>query len=372
MQKCPDHPRYTGTNQPSGDNAECPHCWAIFQANYDQYLGITGLQQAEIDKWHKKYLALKRQFEQLEGRTDDNAIIALVSGELNNNYHTHKIKPTKRPGKNEATAFMICSDWHLEEEVRPETVAGFNTFNLQIAEQRVNNIFANAVRMIHTLEAEIPITTLVVALLGDFITGNIHEDTSYMCQLEPTNAIVFAQEQIASGLKYLEENLTNQKKIIVVCHSGNHGRITPKQMIASEQGMSLEYLMYNSLKEQFRHNKKFEFLVSKGYHSYLEVYDKTFRFHHGHLIRYWGGIGGITIPVNKAIAQWNKIKRVNFDIFGHFHQLLFGSDFICNGSLVGYNAYAMSIKAQFEEPKQGFFLLDKHRGITWFGPILTQ
>ena len=40
-----------------------------------------------------------------------------------------------------------------------------------------------------------------------------------------------------------------------------------------------------------------------------------------------------------------------------------------NGSLIGYNAYALSIKASFEPPTQTYFLLDKKRGRTMTAPI---
>ena len=87
-------------------------------------------------------------------------------------------------------------------------------------------------------------------------------------------------------------------------------------------------------------------------------------------MRYGGGVGGLTIPVNKAIAQWDKLHQVDLDVFGHFHQFMDGGKFISNGSLIGYNAYAMSIKAGFEPPKQAMFLIDKKRFKTFVAPIL--
>jgi hypothetical protein len=43
-----------------------------------------------------------------------------------------------------------------------------------------------------------------------------------------------------------------------------------------------------------------------------------------------------------------------------------------NGSLVGYNAFALSIKAGFEPPKQAFFLIDKSVGKTVVTPIILS
>ena len=76
-------------------------------------------------------------------------------------------------------------------------------------------------------------------------------------------------------------------------------------------------------------------------------------------MKYGGGVGGIFIPAYKSIAQWNKAKKADMDVFGHFHQQKDGGNFISNGSLIGWNSYAIRIKADYEKPSQTFFLIDK-------------
>ena len=126
--------------------------------------------------------------------------------------------------------------------------------------------------------------------------------------------------------------------------------------------------MFHHLASQFK-DPRVKFIIEDSYHTYLDILGMTVRFHHGHDIRYQGGVGGLTIPVNKAIAQWNKGKKANLDVFGHWHTRFDGGNFICNGSLIGYNAYAISIKASYEKPTQVFFLIDRKRGKTLMAPI---
>ena len=76
---------------------------------------------------------------------------------------------------------------------------------------------------------------------------------------------------------------------------------------------------------------------------------------------YWGGVGGLTIPVLKSIAQWDKAKRADLDIFGHWHTMIYHRKFIASGCLIGYNAYALRIKADFAEPSQTFAVIDRDR-----------
>ena len=271
------------------------------------------------------------------------------------------IKPSKSVGS-EATIVVVASDWHSEETVRPEQVSGLNTFNLKIADSRISNMFRNSTKLAQITQRDSHISEMVLCLLGDFISGSIHDELVEGNSLLPIDAIMFAEQRIIAGinyyLKYTNLNLT------IVCHVGNHSRITKKTHVSTEQGNSLEFYMYHHLANLFSSNKRVKFVIAQGYHSYLDIYGFVIRTHHGHAIQYNGGVGGIYIPVNKAIAQWNKGRRADLDVFGHFHQLLFGANFVCNGSLIGYNSYALSIKADCESAKQAFFLVDKNHGKT--------
>lgn len=70
------------------------------------------------------------------------------------------------------TGILIASDFHIEETVKASTVLGLNEFNIDIAEKRVKNYFANAIYMVKKHS----INNLVVGLLGDFIGGYIHDE----------------------------------------------------------------------------------------------------------------------------------------------------------------------------------------------------
>lgn len=279
--------------------------------------------------------------------------------ELKDNIAIHEITLKESKNDSEAVAVVLASDWHIEEIVKSEKVNGMNEYNLSIARKRAEQFFQNTLKMVTKEQQNAKIDTLVLALLGDFISGNIHEELLENCSLRPVEAMIEAQNMILSGIVYLLKN--SKLKLVIPCHVGNHTRITRKVHISTEQGNSLETFMYHNLKNYFRGNKRVEFLIAEGYHSYVKVYDFTIRFHHGHALKYGGGIGGIFIPTFKAISQWQKIKYADLDCFGHFHQFKDGGNFICNGSNIGYNPFAIVIKADYERPKQTFFLIDRKR-----------
>jgi hypothetical protein len=274
---------------------------------------------------------------------------------------TFEITPKHSSHTSEGTVVIVASDWHAEETVGGET-GGLNTFNPAIAKTRVERFFQSSLRLLTLLQQDVTIETVVLALLGDFISNDIHEEFGDITNEQPMHALVTAQSYLISGLEFLLAHTT--VRFIVPCHSGNHARTTRTTRFAAENGHSLEYLLYLHLAAYFRTEPRLTFLIPEGMHSYLNVYGTTIRFHHGHAIRYAGGVGGIYIPVNKAIANWNTGRHADLDVFGHFHQMRDGGNFIANGSLIGYNAFALSIKAPFERPKQALFLIDKKRGRT--------
>lgn len=258
-----------------------------------------------------------------------------------------------------ATAVIVASDWHYWERVEPDHIDGLNEFNKEVAEERAKQFFKNSVTLLKREQRDSDVKTAIFALLGDFISGNIHDELLETNEGLIIDEVMAVQKALCSGIEYMLKN-TNVN-FIIPCNSGNHGRITQKRRVASEAGNSLEYYMYHTIATYFKNEPRLKFIISKGYMTYIDIAGYVIRFHHGHNIRYGGGIGGIFIPAFKAIAQWNKGKRADLDVFGHFHQIKDGGCFLSNGSLVGYNDFALSIKADYEKPKQLFFLINHKR-----------
>src|SRR5262249_8494702 len=163
----------------------------------------------------------------------------------------------------------------------------------------------------------------------------------------PTEASLFAQDLITGGLKFLLEN-GDFKTIKIPCSYGNHGRTTQKKKIATGAKNSFEWLMYNNLARQFADEPRVEFQIADGYLTYVDVFGYLCRFHHGDAIGYQGGVGGVTIPLNKFIARANQQCVAALDSLGHFHQHLaysYVNKFQINGSLIGFGPYAQWIGA---------------------------
>lgn len=311
----------------------------------------------------KKYAEALKVIEQLMA---ENKAVASLQDTID----THVIVPKENTNTTEGTVVWVASDWHSDEKVEGATISNLNHFTPAIAQKRADTFFRGGLRLTEILARDVDVKTIVLALLGDFFTGHIHPDFMEMTDTQPIHAAIRVQNMLASGIQFILDNSTYD--LVIPCHSGNHARTTDKVRSATENGHSLEFYMYNFLADHFKGEKRVKFLIATGYHSYLDIYGTKVRFHHGHELRYAGGVGGIYIPVGKAIAQWNKACRADIDIFGHFHQMRDGGNFICNGSLIGYNAFALSIKADFEKPRQALLLIDSRRGKTCVWPIVLE
>jgi hypothetical protein len=275
-----------------------------------------------------------------------------------------KVKPITRrertSGLREATPMLLNSDWHVGETVRPDSVNGMNRYNPTICRARAAKLNEAIAWEIALERNAFKIRDCIIWLGGDLITGYIHDELVEGNSMSPTQEVLFAQELCEAQINHVLS--LGMERVVVVCNFGNHGRTTIKKRVATGAFNSFEFLCYQSLKLRFAADKRVEFVIAEGNMSYLKVYDTIIRTTHGDAINYGGGIGGITVPVLRKVAQWNKGKHADETVFGHFHTRLTLRGVNGNGSLIGYSPFSQFIGAEPEDPAQGMFLIDARRG----------
>jgi hypothetical protein len=258
-------------------------------------------------------------------------------------------------------ACMVASDWHVEESVEASKVHGINEYNLGIAKERAYAFFRNGLRLTDIFAQSSKLDTIYLMILGDTFSNYIHEELRETNLLGPAEAANYALELLNDGINFL---LSKSKyNLIIDCIPGNHGRMTQRPRIAHATETSLESFMYQQLAVHYKDDGRVKFRVANSKMLYRQFFkDYTVRLVHGDDVSYGGGVGGVTIPIRKKLAAWDKAVRADLTVMGHFHQFLDGGDFIVNGSLIGYNEYAQAIGASPEEPRQAFFLLHERHG----------
>lgn len=284
------------------------------------------------------------------------------------------IKPRERSGKvgklREATALLMASDWHVEQRVDPAAVDDRNRYDLTISQRRMERFFERGRHLVEHERQHYTVRDMVLDFGGDFITNYLRDENQQTNLLTPTRAIAYWKTHAKAGIKFfLEDPLL--ERISVKCVDGNHPRLTKKMQAANRAGMNLETLMYCQLAEEFADEPRVDFQIATGTQIYFDVYDHTVRSLHGDVVNYHGGVGGITIPLLRALGRWNTVRHADLTLVHHFHQLTSLPHMIVNGSLIGFDEFAMSIGAEFEPPQQAFHMLDSLRFRSTFIPMFV-
>lgn len=262
-------------------------------------------------------------------------------------------------------AIALLSDIHFEETVKPENMVGLNAYSPEIAKKRLENYFINLIKLLNHHKKNYEIRTLVLALLGDLIGGWIHDELKQTNSLSPIIALKDLQAILISGFKYLNDNL-DVDAIKVPCVIGNHGRTTQKRQFSNAVETSYEYYLYCNLAEicKLMGFSKFEFIIPTSPILIMEIYGNKYLFGHGDHFRYQGGIGGIFIPMLKWFSNAVKLFGIKKAFIGNWHTTINIKEVAVNGSVKGYDSYAMGLFLPYEEPQQSLLLLNEKRGFT--------
>jgi predicted phosphodiesterase len=275
------------------------------------------------------------------------------------------LKPKRKTKAHRATGVLLLSDLHLDEVVDLHEMDGINEYNRAIANERLERIINATVDLLHTYVSGVHYDGLVVPLLGDNITGVIHDELERTNEAPPSASIVHWVPIIASALTYLADEFG---RLYVPCVDGNHDRFykkTPKKQRAES---SLAWVIYNWLADHLRDDDRITFGISTSPEQLIDVYDTTLLLSHGDGFRSAGGVGGLYPSLLKWLLRkhdlYSQTKR-DFDIacIGHWHQDLYGQDFVVNGSPKGYDEYAKDGGFKFAKPSQQLFTLTPERGM---------
>lgn len=317
---------------------------------------------AELSLWKSKY----RQA--LETISDQEK---LISSLVSLPKMPERIPITARhQERREVVPVIVASDWHIEETVTREITNGKNEYNLEIAENSIRQFFSNAIYMINREKMDTDVHTVVLALLGDLINGTLREEDLQNNSITPVEALSLVRSLIFSGIEKMQKETGCTIKVI--CTVGNHGRLTDKIFPSNQVHLSMEYLLYKLLESDFKRNKNIDVKVSESYYFMQNILGLNIRFHHGHIFKFNGGIGGLSIPVQRKIAQMNLTEHADMDVCGHFHSTQIFPNALLNGSLVGTNGYSMSLGIPHEPPRQLFFLIDSKYGRSEVSPIFID
>lgn len=258
-------------------------------------------------------------------------------------------------------AIALFSDAHIEESVDSDSVLGLNSYDTEVAEQRIKAYFANLANCLKKDNAQ----TLYFASLGDTISGFIHEHLMQENGMTPPEATLFGQSLIVSGLQHLRRELPNME-IYFIGIAGNHSRITKKVQNSNGFKMSYEWIMYQNVKQICEAAKMgIKFLIPESELALVQTPDgKRYIFCHGFQVQSkgTGTVAGIYPALGRLAMKWQKIFKQDKIFLGHYHTCVSIPTATVNGSVIGYNAFALTNGMGYEEPAQMYEVFDSEIG----------
>lgn len=292
------------------------------------------------------------------------------------------IVPNTTKDKSESLACMFNADWHAFETVKLDEVNGLNEYNPVICRQSAD---ASARFFVKQTKACRNITTVndaMVCYLGDLMSGHLWPDQIEGNYGSPLEEALFVVDLIIGQLTYILKH-GGFRNIYVFTVDGNHSRICDKKRKANRSHHSLEWLIFQFVERYFiQHGeKRISFNIGSGIHNYAHIkygVDKRhpngliWRMTHGDEgINYKGGVGGISIPANRQIRQWNEGYKADLTIFGHLHTAEANlKRYLAVASMIGMTPNGL--RFEYEPPTQAMLTVEKTHGITGYYPIFVR
>jgi CRISPR/Cas system-associated exonuclease Cas4 (RecB family) len=128
--------------------------------------------KAEVSELRRQLVGYQQVVEELSASMDVFSALKQTQAGL----QTYTIERKGKAPAKEAAAVVVASDWHVEESVDPKTVSHLNKFSLEVADKRIERFAKSAIKLIEIQRGGVDIPVLVLALLGDLMSGFIHEE----------------------------------------------------------------------------------------------------------------------------------------------------------------------------------------------------
>ena len=333
----------------SNDGVYAPSTSENLDETVQQPIIVKVKEEREDEEEYQEYLRQKSQIGEIEALP----------------FESYEFKFNEKI-EGEKYAVALFSDAHIEETVNPQSVMSLNEYNTDIAKQRIQNYFSN---LVHCLNKD-EVTHLIFASLGDTISGYIHDELAQTNGLTPLEATQLAQGLLFNGLKFICEK-SNVEDIYFIGIVGNHSRVTKKIQHANGYKMSYEWLMYQNIKRECEiAGLPITFNLPESEMAVVDTQDnRRFLFIHGFQIRSNGSgtVCGIYPALNRLCMKWDKIFHQDKIYLGHFHSCVSIPNAMVNGSIIGYNSFALSNGFGYERPAQQYEVYD-----TKIGLLLTR
>ncbi len=268
---------------------------------------------------------------------------------------------------------LLLSDLHWGEVVLPEEVQHVNEYSMRIAQARLRHVVDKTKSLLRDhVVGDYP--GIVVCLGGDMVSGVIHDE------LEQTNDGTIMQqaldlyENLLAAILSLADEFG---RVHLPCVPGNHGRSNRKWAAKRKATLSYEWLVYQFLARATASDERISWQIPDAPDADYDLLGTKYRLTHGDSFKGGDGIIGPLGPVTRGTLKRGRMAQAMhnpFDVLlmGHWHTLIWGSNYVVNGTLKGFDEFAMSLSITPEPPSQALWLTTAKHGRTILLPVYVE
>ena len=321
--------------------------------------------------------ALKAQLrdkiaEEYDATTVKQKIFDIASGEISQ--PSWLVQPRKSADSSLGIPTIFASDWHYGEKVFSQQIGYVNSFDLAIADKRIEALVNNSINVLFNYLSNPKYDGLVFPLGGDMFSGDIHDELTKSNEAGMFKLLLRLAGRLSWAINVFADKFG---KVYVPVVVGNHGRTSRKPVFKNRAEENYDWLLGCILAREFKNDKRVHFEITEGTDISYSIYGHKYLLTHGD--QFSGGdsiIGAIGTVARGDSKKRNREAQINkpYDtlICGHFHQLVVTKKAIVNGSLKGYDEYAAIHNFPFERPQQAMWLTHPEHGITFNMPIFLE
>lgn len=279
--------------------------------------------------------------------------------------------PKRQRSDSAAEAILLpLSDVHMGEVIDLAQMGGRNSYNQRIARERLKRYFQAAVKLGTAHWTGPPPSVIYLVLLGDLVSGEIHEELAKTNDLLAIPAVRELSEALVSGIKLLLASFKCDIRVLSL--PGNHGRITKKPEAKAFALNSYDTLAAWIVESWFaaKGERRVSFSAPVSGDALVKIHGWNILFTHGDRIGSRGGTGFIGPAATAARGMQRIIQDyaaegeiVDGVIIGHFHTPLELEQGFVNGTFAGPSEYSRSGRMRSHPASQWMLTVHPHRGI---------
>jgi hypothetical protein len=267
---------------------------------------------------------------------------------------------------------LPLSDLHMGEVIDLAQMGGLNSFNEVIARARLERLFARAVKLATVHWTGPPPAAFYVPLMGDLVSGEIHDELAKTNDLLSIPAVRAMSEALIGGLDLLARAFPDTP-VHVVSVPGNHGRTTRKPEAKGFALDSYDTLVAWCVESWFaaKGQSQITFSAPASGDAVVNIHGWNVLFTHGDRIGSRGGAGFVG-PAATIARGFQKLTMdyaaqgvmIDVIVVGHFHTALELSQGFANGCLPGPSEYSKMLRMRPEPACQWFLAIHPKHGVS--------